>query len=140
MSALMTPRRSRRTRRDASRRPAGQSSLFASAAAASAAAPAAPPVESEPEAAIVAGPDCAAVVVAEPVTEPAVAGAPDAFNTASARRQGPTLDDLAAGAWEGLLAGAPADCLVCGTPLTPRQSAGAGVVGGRCEGCGSTLG
>jgi hypothetical protein len=39
----------------------------------------------------------------------------------------------------GLLAGAPADCLVCGTPLTPRHSAGAGVVGGRCGGCGSTV-
>jgi hypothetical protein len=51
----------------------------------------------------------------------------------------PTLDDLVAGAWEGLLAVAPADCLVCGTPLTPRHSAGAGVVGGRCGGCGSTV-
>jgi hypothetical protein len=112
MSALMTPRRSRRTRRDASRRPAGQSSLFASAGA----------------------------VVEEPVTESAAEAVPETFTTASARRHGPTLDDLVAGAWEGLLARAPADCLVCGTPLTPRQSAGAGVVGGRCDGCGSTLG
>jgi hypothetical protein len=157
MSALMTPRRSRRTRRDASRRPAGQSSLFASAAAA-AAAPAAPPVEPEParapDAAIVAtperepaaAPDREAIatgedaVLAEAVTEPAAEAVPETFTTASARRHGPTLDDLVAGAWEGLLARAPADCLVCGTPLTPRQSAGAGVVGGRCDGCGSTLG
>jgi hypothetical protein len=29
---------------------------------------------------------------------------------------------------------------VCGMPLTLRESAGAGVVGGRCDGCGSTLG
>jgi hypothetical protein len=152
----MTPRRSRRTRRDASRRPAGQSSLFASAAAA--AAPAAPIVEPEPasapEAAIVetdvrepadtpAGEAIAAseaAVVAEPVTHSAAEAVPETFNTASARRHGPTLDDLVAGAWEGLLARAPADCLVCGTPLTPRESAGAGVVGSRCDGCGSTLG
>ena len=104
MSALMTPRRSRRTRRDAARRPQAQPSLFAAAAAA-----------------------------------PEAAAEPEASTTASARRQGPTLDDLVAGAWEGLLAGAPADCLVCGTSLAPRHSAGAGVVGGRCGGCGSTL-
>jgi len=60
--------------------------------------------------------------------------------TPRAHRQGPTLDDLVAGAWEGLLAGAPVDCPACGTVMAPRQSAGAGVVGGRCGGCGSTLG
>ena len=70
------------------------------------------------------------------VAAPAAAPTP----TASARRHGPTLDDLVAGAWEGLLAGAPADCLVCGAPVAPRHSAGAGIVGGRCGGCGSTLG
>ncbi len=59
--------------------------------------------------------------------------------TASAHRHGPTLDDLVAGAWEGLLAGAPADCLVCGAPMAPRHSAGAGIVGGRCGGCGTTV-
>ena len=32
---------------------------------------------------------------------------------ASAHRQGPTLDDLVAGAWEGLLAGAPAALPAC---------------------------
>ena len=67
-------------------------------------------------------------------------GASAPSTTASARRQGPTLDDLVAGAWEGLLAGAPAACLACGSAMTPRHSAGAGVVGGRCGGCGSTLG
>ena len=64
----------------------------------------------------------------------------ESSTTASARRQGPTLDDLVAGAWEGLLAGAPAACVVCGSATEPRYSAGAGVVGGRCGGCGSTLG
>ena len=65
---------------------------------------------------------------------------PARTTTASARRQEPTLDDLVAGAWEGLLAGAPAECVACGSPMAPRHSAGAGVVGGRCGGCGSTLG
>jgi len=138
MSALMTPRRARRTRRDAARRPAGQPSLFT-------AAPAAPaPVVAEPESAAVAVPvsvEPAGAAVAVPATaEPAGAAAEETFTTPSARRQGPTLDDLVAGVWEGLLAGAPADCLVCGTPLSPRHSAGAGIVGGRCGGCGSTLG
>ena len=116
MSAVLTPRRPRRTRREAARKPAGQSSLFAAAAAA---APAAAPEPATP------APEAAAV--------------PETFTTASARRQGPTLDDLVAGAWEGLLAGAPADCLVCGEPVAPRHSAGAGIVGGRCGGCGTTV-
>jgi len=140
MSALMTPRRPRRPRREGSRRPAGQSSLFASAAAA--AAP--PPVEAEPmpapEAASTAAPvprEAGPAPAATPAAD--ATPAPETVTTASARRQGPTLDDLVAGTWEGLLAGAPADCLVCGTPLTPRHSAGAGIVGGRCGGCGSTL-
>jgi hypothetical protein len=51
-----------------------------------------------------------------------------------------TLEDVIAGTWDSLLAGAAADCPVCGAELEPRYSAGAGVVGGRCGGCGSTLG
>ena len=122
MSAVLTPRRPRRTRREAARKPAGQSSLFAAAAAA---APAAAPER---------------VAAPEPSTPaPEATAVPETFTTAGARRQGPTLDDLVAGAWEGLLAGAPADCLVCGTLMAPRHSAGAGVVGGRCGGCGSTV-
>ena len=131
MSALMTPRRTRRNPREAARRPADQPSLFSAAAAEPAAALV--PAVATPEPVVTDTP-----VVATP--EPAAAAANDTLNTASARRQGPTLDDLVAGAWEGLLAGAPADCLVCGTPLAPRHSAGAGIVGGRCDGCGSTLG
>jgi hypothetical protein len=160
MSALLTPRRPRRAKRPAPRRPEGQSSLFGAATA---------PVVPDPEPAMPAEPVEAAVpetfAPAEPVeaalpetlapaqpveaavpetfapAEPALAGeaAPNMTTTASARRQGPTLDDLVAGAWEGLRAGAPAECLMCGTPLAPRHSAGAGIVGGRCGGCGSTL-
>ncbi|HET8953431.1 MAG TPA: hypothetical protein VFN44_23105 [Solirubrobacteraceae bacterium] len=111
MSVVMTPRRARRGRRTrALMAPGGQSALFG---AGSAAAVAAPPETASPAA--------------------------EAATTASAHRHGPTLDDLVAGAWEGLVAGAHADCLVCGAPLAPRHSAGAGIVGGRCDGCGTTV-
>ena len=141
MSALMTPRRAKRGRRTG--RPAGasgQSALFGAGSApvvapapraAAVEAPAVPAVEA-PEAlaiAAVEAPEAAAVAV--PAAEPT--------HTASAQRHGPTLDDLVAGAWEGLLAGASADCLVCGAPMVARHSAGAGIVGGRCEGCSVTI-
>jgi hypothetical protein len=50
-----------------------------------------------------------------------------------------TLDDVLSGAWEGLSAAAPVTCPVCAGELTPRWSAGAGVVGGRCGDCGTEL-
>ena len=52
---------------------------------------------------------------------------------------GPTLDDVVCRAWEVLRVDLPAACPVCGGELIPRASAGAGVVGGRCQSCGSTL-
>jgi hypothetical protein len=52
---------------------------------------------------------------------------------------GPTLDDVVSRTWEVLRATVPAACLVCGAELQLRHSAGAGVVGGRCDSCGSTL-
>ena len=52
---------------------------------------------------------------------------------------GPTLDDLVSRTWEVLRASVPASCLVCGAELEPRPSSGAGVVGGRCRSCGTTL-
>ena len=115
MSALLTPRRRPRTRRDAPRVAAPQDSLFA-------ATPAAPPRELPAR------------------SQPVAVAAPQASPAASERRHGPTLDDLIVGAWDGLRAGAPAECPVCATTMAPRHSAGAGVVGGRCSGCGSTLG
>ena len=121
MSALMTPRPARRGRRTRpAPAPGGQPALFG-AGSAPVAAP--PPERTAPA----------------PVAEPTTVAAPDTATAARAHRHGPTLDDLVAGAWEGLLAGAPADCLVCGTPLAPRHSAGAGIVGGRCGGCGTTV-
>ncbi len=78
-------------------------------------------------------------MAAAPAAAAVATPAEETHPTARAHRHGPTLDDLVAGAWEGLLAGAPADCLVCGAPLAPRHSAGAGIVGGRCGGCGTTV-
>ena len=51
----------------------------------------------------------------------------------------PTLEALVVDAWETVVAGAAADCPVCAGPMEPRWSAGAGVVGGRCADCGTTL-
>ena len=52
---------------------------------------------------------------------------------------GPTLDDAIVGAWEGLAAHAAVACLLCGGVMRPRPGSAAGVAGGRCEDCGSTL-
>jgi len=52
---------------------------------------------------------------------------------------GATLDDVMAGAWDALALGAPASCPCCGTSLRPRWSAGSGLVGGRCDGCGARI-
>lgn len=59
---------------------------------------------------------------------------------AAGRRDRPTLDDLVVGAWEGLLAHRPVGCPVCGAAMRPRPGSGASAVGGRCGGCGTTLG
>jgi hypothetical protein len=120
MSALLTRRRASPPAREKPRGPAEQPPLFGAAAA-----PIAAPAPT------------AAPSTTEPLRAPAAA--PEASITATVPRQEPTLDDLVAGAWEGLLTGAPAECLACGSSMAPRHSAGAGVVGGRCGGCGSTL-
>jgi hypothetical protein len=51
-----------------------------------------------------------------------------------------TLDDLIVGVWEDLYAHRPAGCPVCGEAMRPRYGSGHAPVGGRCTGCGSTLG
>ena len=54
--------------------------------------------------------------------------------------RGPTLAALARRRpGTTVVAGAAADCPVCAGPMQPRWSAGAGVVGGRCADCGTTL-
>jgi hypothetical protein len=51
-----------------------------------------------------------------------------------------TLDELIVGVWEDLSAHRPAGCPVCGEAMRPRYGSGPAPVGGRCGGCGSTLG
>jgi len=136
MSALLTRRRAPGPRREKPRGAPEQAPLFGGATPA-------PPATVAASAAAAAPDTAAPVEAAAPMAAAApmeAAAAPERSAPAGARRQGPTLDDLVAGAWEGLLAGAPAACLACGSAMTPRHSAGAGVVGGRCGGCGSTLG
>ena len=75
-------------------------------------------------------------------------GAGDA-GAADPRREAPpaaegrgrrTLDELIVGVWEELTAHHAAACPVCRAPMQPRYGSGAAPVGGRCGGCGSTLG
>jgi hypothetical protein len=51
----------------------------------------------------------------------------------------PTLDDVLAGAWEGLAAHSVVACPVCGDDMAPQYGQHAAPVGGRCQGCGTTL-
>jgi hypothetical protein len=51
----------------------------------------------------------------------------------------PTLDDVLAGAWEGLAARSVVACPVCGDDMLPIDGAHALPVGGRCQGCSSTF-
>jgi hypothetical protein len=51
-----------------------------------------------------------------------------------------TLDELIVGVWEDLTAHHAAACPVCSEPMRPRYGSGPAPVGGRCTGCGSTLG
>ena len=78
-----------------------------------------------------------APVVAPELAPPAVAetSAP----TVTPAPAGITLDAAVTSLWNRLTAGAPAACPVCETPMETRHSAGAGVVGGLCRSCGSTL-
>ena len=64
---------------------------------------------------------------------------PRTFEDGPAHDDGPTLDDVISRAWEVLRADVPAACPACGGELVPRVSAGAGIVGGRCESCGTSL-
>jgi hypothetical protein len=123
MSAVLTPRRTRRGRdrdRDAGRAGVRQESLFGAYAAPSEA-PALPAPAREPE------PE------AERGSTAVVTGTAVAIS-------GPTLDELVSGLWSELLAGDTATCPACGAAaMQPRHSAGAGVVGGRCGACDATL-
>jgi hypothetical protein len=75
--------------------------------------------------------------------------APPAVGSADPRDEAPpaaegrgrrTLDEVIVGVWEDLTAHHAAACPVCGEPMRPRYGSGPTPVGGRCTGCGSTLG
>ena len=51
-----------------------------------------------------------------------------------------TLDEVIVGVWEDLIAHHAAACPVCGGSMRPRYGSGPTPVGGRCTGCGATLG
>jgi hypothetical protein len=51
-----------------------------------------------------------------------------------------TLDELVVGVWEDLLAHRAAACPLCAAPMSPRYGSASAPVGGRCSGCGTTLG
>ena len=55
------------------------------------------------------------------------------------RTAAPTLDAVLVEAWNDVSAGGAAECPVCAGRMEPRWTAGAGVVGGRCADCGTTL-
>jgi tRNA(Ile2) C34 agmatinyltransferase TiaS len=50
-----------------------------------------------------------------------------------------TLEAVVCDAWDTVVSGEVTDCPVCGGLMQPRWSAVAGVVGGRCSDCGTTL-
>jgi hypothetical protein len=125
MSAVLTPRRTRRGRdrdREAGRSGVAQESLFGAYAA-----PPQAPAERAP------------APTREPESEPERGGTAVVTEMPVAI-SGPTLDDLVSGLWGELLAGDTATCPACGAAaMQPRHSAGAGVVGGRCGACDATL-
>jgi hypothetical protein len=79
----------------------------------------------------------------EPERAPAPAapagGDQQVLEPADSHRDGPTLDELLVGVWEGLVAHRTVACPACGEAMTPRYSAGPAPVGGRCTGCGTTI-
>jgi len=51
----------------------------------------------------------------------------------------PTLDEVLAGAWEGLTAHSVVACPVCGDDMQPEYGAHSLPISGKCIGCGTTI-
>jgi hypothetical protein len=118
MSAVITRRRGHRAKtrdRDTGRQP----SLFGQLVS--------PPPPSPPE------------TQRSPVAEPRAPREETAETGTATLVAPPTLDETMSVLWASLSASSPAACPVCGATMLPRHSAGAGVVGGRCGGCGTTV-
>jgi hypothetical protein len=79
---------------------------------------------------------------APPIPAPAGPRAPDAvasFDATTYADAELSLEDAITALWDDLTAGEVSDCPVCGEAMEPRHSAGAGVVGGRCTSCATTI-
>ena len=134
MSAVLTRRRpgSARDRdrdrdRDAARQPLRQESLFGAGMVDAAIVP-------------VAALTSAAPAAASAPTEARPERGRAEREPAPARLAGPTLDEAITALWGKLVSGDAVECPACGAAaMEPRHSAGAGVVGGRCGACETTL-
>ncbi len=51
----------------------------------------------------------------------------------------PTLDEVLVGVWEELTAHRVVACPVCASEMAPEYGVHARPIGGRCQGCASTL-
>jgi hypothetical protein len=127
MSAVLTRRRQSGRGRGRDHR---QPSLFAQVVAP----PREAPADTTTTAAVF---DVPVVDSAAPAIEPAERR--DATVVTEAATVERTLDEAISGLWGELATGATTDCPLCGSVMEPRHSAGAGVVGGRCGSCATTL-
>jgi hypothetical protein len=128
MSAVLTRRRQSGRGRERDHR---QPSLFSQVVA--------PPREAPAERATTTAAifDVPVLDPAAPTIEPAEGReAAPRIAAATAER---TLDEAISALWGELATGATTDCPICGSAMEPRHSAGAGVVGGRCSTCATTL-
>lgn len=82
---------------------------------------------------------CARAAERAPAQEPRWGAPLPGLQRSSEVRSPDTLEDLLDATWTQLGEAGGSACLACGEVMAPRWSAGAGVVGGRCGGCGSTL-
>jgi hypothetical protein len=126
MSVVMTRRRTRR----APRQPR-QPSLFSQMVQPPPRVP-----EERPQAAVADWPEPTAMPAPAELDRPAEV---ELDRAAAALVDGPTLDAAISAVWDDILAGEPGACPLCGDAMQPRHSAGAGVVGGRCGSCATTL-
>jgi hypothetical protein len=127
MSAVLTRRRQSGRGRERDHR---QPSLFSQVVA--------PPREAPAQAATTAAVfDVPVLDPASPTIEPAERRQAETLTEAATTER--TLDEAISAMWGELTTGSTTDCPLCGSAMEPRHSAGAGVVGGRCSGCATTL-
>jgi hypothetical protein len=127
MSAVLTRRRQSGRGRERDHR---QPSLFSQVVAP----PREAPAETRTTAAVF---DVPVVDSALPTIEPAEQR--EAATVTEAATVERTLDEAISALWGELATGTTTDCPLCGSAMEPRHSAGAGVVGGRCGACATTL-